>query len=376
MPNKQRKLDLKIMLDSGAFSAWRLGDEIDLKAYIKYIKKNGHLFNSYVCLDTIPGANGRMDRSTESINKSAAASYKNHQIMKDAGLSPIPVFHQGESWTWLERMVDEGEPYIGVSPYLRSNIGDLIKWLDQCFTRLTDAQGRPVAKTHGFGATGHKVITRYPWHTADSTSWAIAPGYGLIKVPVIVDGIESAFQVCVTDARLPADVGTRHIDSLSSKEQDYVVDFLAGLGLTITDVRTSLDCRRAAYIGYLQHLEKIAGARIFERKRATFLYKQGGASPAVFDFNLIFASLLRTAPQNSTLNKCGVVHRLLSYYELREEGSDKHLAQYMQYGHGAADAEYVYKRKPAKQKWSSDHYKEFRRYELVARGTDEQETVT
>ena len=371
---------LKIMLDSGAFSAWRLGDAIDLDAYIKYIKRNGHLFYSYVSLDVIPGANGRMDRSTESISRSAEASRRNHQIMRDAGLSPIPVFHQGEEWRWLERMIDDGEPYIGVSPYLRSNIGDLIKWLDQCFTRLTDSRGRPVAKTHGFGATGHTVITRYPWHTVDSTSWAIAPGYGLIKVPVMGDDgrfdySSPAMQVCVTDARPPEDVGTRHIDVLAPAEVDHVAAFLAELDLTPTDVRTSLDCRRAAYIGYLQGLEASAGARVFRHRRAAFglAPRQGRAE---FDFSLVFASLPRTAPQNNTLNKCGASCRLLSYYELREDEGGECLARYLQYGHGAADAEYEYKRKPAKQKWASDHYKEFRRNRFVLRGIDEQEAAT
>ena len=370
------ELQLRIMLDSGAFSAWHRGDEIDLAAYIEYIKRQGHLFYSYVSLDVIPGANGRMDRSTESIRKSAEASYRNHQVMRDAGLSPIPVFHQGEEWHWLERMIDDGEPYIGVSPYLRSNIGDLIKWLDQCFTRLTVSRGRPIAKTHGFGATGHTVITRYPWHTVDSTSWAIAPGYGLIKVPMRADDggfdyARPAMQVCVTDARPPEDVGTRHIDVLAPAEVDHVAAFLDGLGLTPTDVRTSLDCRRAAYIGYLQGLEASAGPRLFRHRRAAFglAPRRGGAE---FGFNLVFASLLRTAPQNSTLNKCGATCRLLSYYELREDGADEGLERYLKYGHGAV---YEYVRRPAKQRWGSDHYKEFRRYALASRGIDEQEAI-
>ena len=47
---------VELILDSGAFSAWRLGDTIDLRAYIEYVKRYGHLFKAYVCLDTIPGS--------------------------------------------------------------------------------------------------------------------------------------------------------------------------------------------------------------------------------------------------------------------------------------------------------------------------------
>jgi hypothetical protein len=50
--------------------------------------------------------------------------------MKDAGLKPLPVFHHGEHFSWLERMLADGESYIGIST--AKNLPDLVqrRWLD------------------------------------------------------------------------------------------------------------------------------------------------------------------------------------------------------------------------------------------------------
>src|SRR5580692_1929900 len=92
---KIAKPKISLMLDSGAFSAWKRGISINLAEYIAYIKKHEHLLASYVCLDQIPGKPG-VKRTQAEVDDAAAQSYKNQQTMKKAGLTPIPVFHQGE----------------------------------------------------------------------------------------------------------------------------------------------------------------------------------------------------------------------------------------------------------------------------------------
>src|SRR5260221_8934511 len=108
------KKKVQLMLDSGAFSAWNRGEEINIKEYIAYVKRNQHLLHSHVNLDVIPGVHGQR-RATDDVESSAKQSYDNLQIMKAAELRPIPVFHHGESLTWLERLLKDGEPYIGLS---------------------------------------------------------------------------------------------------------------------------------------------------------------------------------------------------------------------------------------------------------------------
>jgi len=92
------------MLDSGAYSAWNRDETIDIDEYIAFIKKHRKLVDTYVNLDVIPGKYGR-PRTQQEVEASAKLSYENLQYMKSKGLSPIPVFHQGERFHWLERGV-------------------------------------------------------------------------------------------------------------------------------------------------------------------------------------------------------------------------------------------------------------------------------
>jgi len=46
---------INVMLDCGAFSAWRRGEVIDLPAYIEFVKRHQHLLDCYVAW-TLPKA--------------------------------------------------------------------------------------------------------------------------------------------------------------------------------------------------------------------------------------------------------------------------------------------------------------------------------
>ena len=46
---------MDILLDSGAFSAFNLGEPIDLNAYISFARANKDLIYRFINLDKIPG---------------------------------------------------------------------------------------------------------------------------------------------------------------------------------------------------------------------------------------------------------------------------------------------------------------------------------
>src|ERR1700678_1129246 len=109
-----KDIKVRLLLDSGAYGAWRRGKTIDLDTYCDFIEENKNFVTSYVCLDTIPGSFGKMDKGQREIEVSAQLSFENQLKMRKRGLSPIPVFHQGEQFHWLKKMLDNGEPYIGI----------------------------------------------------------------------------------------------------------------------------------------------------------------------------------------------------------------------------------------------------------------------
>lgn len=154
---KSRAKDLferprKIFLDSGGFSAFTQGANIDIDEYCDFILKYKKQITYYAQLDVIGDEKG-----TE----------KNQRYMESRGLNPLPVFHFKGDFKRLEALVEEYD-YIclgGLVP-LAKNKPLLMAHLDKCFSIIKNK-----CKVHGFGMTGMDILKRYPWYSVDSTSW-------------------------------------------------------------------------------------------------------------------------------------------------------------------------------------------------------------
>ena len=163
-----------VFADSGGFSAMTQGATIDVNDYAAWVKRWQHLFNVYANLDVI----GNPD-----------ATWRNQQILHDHGLDPLPVFHTGTDFSWLEHYV-ERYPYIalgGMVPYMKFP-NKIMPWAIKCFKL---AKGKSVF--HGFGATAWKVISALPWYSVDSSSWGAGFRFG--QVPLF-DSKAGRFRDC------------------------------------------------------------------------------------------------------------------------------------------------------------------------------------
>src|SRR5262245_36926380 len=176
------KHKIRIMLDSGAYSAWTHNETIPLKNYIKFIRECEKDLWLYVSLDTIPGSIDH-PRTTEEVEDSARKSYYNLQEMKNAGLKPLPVFHQGERWEWLDKMLHDGETYIGISSAKNQRNEEQERWLDEFFSVVTNSKGEPLIRVHGFGSAHINQLRIHPYYSVDSAGWRIAAAYGKMYVP-------------------------------------------------------------------------------------------------------------------------------------------------------------------------------------------------
>lgn len=177
--------DFVFFLDSGAYSAWTRGTKIDIDEYCAFIKANIEHIEVYACLDSIPGKPGKAASERER-QEAAELTWANYLYMKAEGLDPLPVYHYGEDFKFLDRMLDHGCDYIGIGG-LVSVPGQMRKhWLDRLFKRITREDGTPIVKTHGFGMTSVPLIFRYPWYSVDSTSWIQATANGAVLLPAMV----------------------------------------------------------------------------------------------------------------------------------------------------------------------------------------------
>lgn len=324
------KYKCTVLLDSGAFSAWRRGIDLPVSEYIDYCKRHEKEVDCYVNMDCIPGENGLMDHSQASIDKSAGKSYDNLQEMKAAGLKPVPVFHQGETFDWLDRMLKDGETYIGISPYMRAHQSEIIKWMDKCFTRITDSDGKPYIKTHGFGVTACNLCIRYPWYSVDSTSWSVGGGMGSILVPMYKDGKPDYTKPPLT-MRMSArkQDQSRGFDGLSAVQQEAVRFAVADAGIAMSELRNTFMGRWKFNVNYHLGMAKACDGKLFKNRSHSMFdaVTHKGKAYTPEPMRMYFATLLHTSHHNLFLNEYNITNRLLSYAFLREL-PDEFLMQY------------------------------------------------
>jgi hypothetical protein len=104
---------IDVLIDSGAYSAFTRRVPIKPEDLIGWLQKHRNILRHYISLDHIPGKDGR--RSADP--KAAQLTYRNHQQIKQAGLTPIPVFHRQDNFCWLERYLQDGEQHIALAPH-------------------------------------------------------------------------------------------------------------------------------------------------------------------------------------------------------------------------------------------------------------------
>lgn len=365
MPKKPK---VNLLLDSGVFSSWRRGTTIDLDRYIAYLQENQDFLFAYVSMDFIPGKFGQK-RTQAEVEYSAKVGYQNLEKMWKAGLQPIPVFHQGERWYWLEKMLADKIPYIGISSSKDLWASEQQKWLDQVFTMLTNSKGEPIVKTHGFGITRPGFIFRFPFFSCDSTAWSLAPGYGSVLIPPL-DRLGGSHQYLKQPTKIVLS-GVKHkspssqrkqFEGLAPRYQVAINAFLKELAdLTVGEVRYGTNFRRECMLLYYRHLgEALTNVRFKEHKKM-FLYqfKDLEHEPVKFDhLHIMFATNLNKE-WSEMMTQIGCEDRLLSYWELKDKPS-KYLQDYVMNG-----SHMEYDKKTPKVEWKSEAYLNWRRLKLL-----------
>ncbi len=196
-PSAVRKIraeGIKVFLDSGAFSAFSLGSEIDLGKYCDYIHENADIIDFPSVLDAIGDAEG---------------TWRNQEEMERRGTKPLPCFHYGEPTEILDHYVKNYD-YITIGGMVPISTVQLRIWLDRLWEEhLTNADGSPKTKVHGFGLTSLPLMMRYPWYSVDSSTWVQWAANGMILVPTRTG------QLDVSNKSSRRKIPGQHIDSMS-----------------------------------------------------------------------------------------------------------------------------------------------------------------
>lgn len=169
-----RKDGVKVFLDSGAFSAFTKGIEVDLDGYCTYIRENYDIIeqvDGVLCASVLDGIGDPLK------------TWQNQLAMEQRGVRPLPCFHYGEDERYLEWYLEHYE-YITLGGMVPISTQQLIYWLDRIWDKyLTDGAGQPRVRVHGFGLTALNLMERYPWFSVDSSSWVQSAANGGVMTP-------------------------------------------------------------------------------------------------------------------------------------------------------------------------------------------------
>ena len=212
----------KVFLDSGAFSAFTKGVEVDLPKYCDYIKRNK---------DIIEHVDGTLLASVLDGIGDPLKTWRNQLAMEQLGVRPLPCFHYGEDERYLEWYIANYD-YITLGGMVPISTPQLKLWLDRIWEKyLTDGSGRPRIKVHGFGLTTVSLMERYPWYSVDSSSWVqIARVGGMLLMP-------EARVINVSNQSPQRRVEGQHIDTLTPLQRQAVEQKLAACGVDTERMR-------------------------------------------------------------------------------------------------------------------------------------------
>jgi hypothetical protein len=214
---------MKIFLDSGAYSAYNNKTVIDIQEYIDFIKENIDDIEVYANLDEIGSAEG---------------TWKNQEEMERQGLKPIPVYHLGEPTSFLDRAMKYEYFAVGGIASKLTSYGALSNYLDSVFAKVCTKKTDyfPYNKVHGFGIATPQLLVRYPWYSADTTSWVQYGRYGIILIPKFQNGkirYDLPPDSVAISSRSKAVGDTKHFRNHSSMEKEWITDYCKKLGYPI-----------------------------------------------------------------------------------------------------------------------------------------------
>jgi hypothetical protein len=161
------RLGLRLIGDSGAFSAMSLGAPVNIDRFIEW----GVKWQKNLCWIASLDAIG-----------DTAQSWKNYKYIRGAGLDAVPTIHYGTEPSELDRYADEGVDFVGLGGMVgrKSERQRLMRWTLGVFRYARD--NHPGMRFHGWGATHNDLVMSLPWYSVDSSGFTSAYRFGRLSL--------------------------------------------------------------------------------------------------------------------------------------------------------------------------------------------------
>lgn len=214
----------KMMIDSGAFTAWASGNPVQLADLITYnedlIKRYGkdHDF-VFISLDKIPGTKAAKADSEE-IARAVIQSMDNFKVLQQhfPNNKILPVYHSGEDVS-LRNTYLQMTDYICLSMDQTMSENNRLEWAKRSIV--------PGFFFHGLASTGNRMITQVDWYSVDSSSWLTVAAMGGILWPTSKD----TFRVLPLSKHSPnRHTANEHLATLPQVQREAAIQFITSKG--------------------------------------------------------------------------------------------------------------------------------------------------
>jgi len=165
--NKAFMTEFKDMiLDCGAFTAWKSGKVFDYDKYADFCNEYGFKFIDVIAPDVIGG--------TEEENIESLKRFESKYMFDNA----VPVFHEGEDLSQIQRFIDFGYKKIALGAIQSRGKKDMHTWLDRVFKAFPPGEQ---LSYHGLAMTQKHTLIYYKefFASVDSTTWMAFKRFGI-----------------------------------------------------------------------------------------------------------------------------------------------------------------------------------------------------
>jgi hypothetical protein len=202
-----KRLGLKVLLDSGAFTAHNKGAELNVEEYAAFVIEHKDVLHSYITLDVIGDE---------------VATAANDAYLRSLGLNPVPVFPAMGDLADLAKLLEADHDFVAIG----ATVGLSEKVKRELFEKIFTAF--PDGRFHWLGGSS-SLIVEFAWFSADSSTWLSGRKYGKIMnerfetMKVEMDG----FEALAHNVRILAALEDKYINEVEAADELLLFSRLA-----------------------------------------------------------------------------------------------------------------------------------------------------
>jgi len=256
-----RKAKGKLIVDSGAFTAWTKGTKLNVDEYIDWLNANKEYIYLAGQVDSIPGKI-RQTPTKEEVEQAAQETYDNYWYMRERLDNPdmlLYTFHVGEPFKYLQMVLEHPEiKYIALGGMVAKDAKTKENFSQKCF-EIIQASKNPNVKVHAFGVTTPSILEKFPFASGDSTGWIMTGASGQIYS-----------KYGQLDFSQNSRNTTKSVFNLPREAFEVVKAEIERFGYTMEELEQDYKARMCYNVKYLNELSHTIKCTSFKKKKRLF----------------------------------------------------------------------------------------------------------